>query len=155
MPNTYTQLHIHAVFAVKYRAALIQSSFREELHKYITGIVQHNGHRLLAINSVADHLHLFLGLNPAQSISEIIRLVKSDSSEWVNKHHHTPRKFHWQDGYGAFSNSRSQINGVVNYIMHQEEHHRKRTFLEEYLQMLKDYEVEHDPRYVFHDLLEG
>lgn len=155
MPNTYTQLHIHAVFAVKYRAALIRHCFREDLHKYITGIVQHNGHKLLAINSTADHLHLFYGLNPNQSVSELMRLVKSDSSEWVNKHHRTPCKFHWQEGYGAFSVSRSQVNAVVSYILHQEEHHKKRSFREEYLQMLRDYDVEHDLRYVFHKLLEG
>ena len=155
MPNTFTQLHIHSVFAVKYRAAVIKNSFREELHRYITGIVQHNGHKLLAINSMPDHLHLFYGLNPAQSISELMRLVKGDSSKWINEHRFTPRPFHWQEGYGAFSNSRSQVAAVVHYIMHQEEHHRKKTFREEYLQMLKDYEVEHDLRYVFHELLDG
>ena len=155
MPNTFTQLHIHSVFAVKYRAAVIKASFREELHRYITGIVQHNGHKLLAINSMPDHLHLFYGLHPGQSVSELMRLVKSDSSEWVNKHRFTPGKFHWQEGYGAFSNSRSQVDAVVGYILHQEEHHRKKTFREEYLQMLRDYEVEHDPRYVFHELLDG
>ena len=98
MPNTFTQLNIHSVFAVKYRAAVIKASLREELHRYITGIVQHNGHKLLAINSMPDHLHLFYGLHPGQSVSELMRLVKSDSSEWVNKHRFTPGKFHWQEG---------------------------------------------------------
>lgn len=155
MPNTFTQLHIHSVFAVKYRHAVLNDCFREELHRYITGIVRGNGHKLLAVNSMADHLHLFYGLHPNQSVSELMRLVKSDSSEWINKHHFTPCKFHWQEGYGAFSNSHSQVGAVVHYIMHQEEHHRQRTFREEYLRMLRDYEVEHDLRYVFHDLLDG
>lgn len=154
MPNTFTQLHIHCVFAVKYRAATIHPSFQEPLHQYITGIVQNNGHKLLAINSVADHLHLFFGLNPSQSISEIMRQVKGDSSEFINKEKFTKRKFHWQEGYGAFSNSRSQVDQVVYYIMHQQEHHRKRSFREEYLSMLRDYEVDHDVRYIFHDLLD-
>ena len=154
MPNTFTQLHIHCVFAVKYRAATIQPLWQEELHKYITGIVQHNDHKLLAINSVSDHLHLFVGLNPKQFISELIRLVKCDSSEYINKERFTKQKFHWQEGYGAFSNSRSQVGAVVGYINHQQEHHQKKTFREEYLGMLNDYEVEHDERYIFHDLLE-
>jgi REP element-mobilizing transposase RayT len=154
MPNTYTQLHVHCIFAVKYRAAVLKDAFRTSLHKYIAGIVQANGHKLLAINSVTDHLHLFFGLNPAQSIAELMRQVKGDSSEWINKHHFTPCRFQWQDGYGAFSNSRSQMKEVVGYIMHQEEHHRKKTFREEYLRMLQDYEIEHDARYLFHDLLE-
>lgn len=116
MANTYTQLHIHFVFAVKYRAFVIQPHWEERIHKYITGIVQNNGHKMLAINSVSDHFHLFLGLNPKQSISDLMRLVKGDSSEFLNLHGLTPRKFHWQEGYGAFSNSHSQIEGVVKYI---------------------------------------
>jgi putative transposase len=154
MPNTYTQLHVHCVFAVKCREATIQPVFQEPLHRYITGLVQNNHHKMLAINSVADHLHLFVGLNPAQSISDLMRLVKGDSSEFVNKERFTRRKFHWQEGYGAFTNSRSQVNQVVGYIMHQQEHHRKKTFKEEYFLMLRDYEVEYDVRYVFHDLLD-
>src|SRR2546423_14646182 len=110
MANTYTQIHIHCVTAVKYRKALIEAEWKERLHRYITGIVQNNGHKMLAINSVADHLHLFAGLNPVQSISEMMRLVKGDSSEFINKEKFTKRKFYWQGGYGAFSNSHSQID---------------------------------------------
>jgi REP element-mobilizing transposase RayT len=98
MPNTYTQIYIHYVFAVKYRASVIRVGWEETLHKYITGIVQNNGHKMLAINSVPDHLHMFAGLNPSQSISDMIRLVKGDSSEFVNKEKFTPAKFQWQDG---------------------------------------------------------
>src|SRR5665213_946329 len=154
MPNTYTQLYIHCVFAVKYRAAVIQSDWEDHLHKYITGIVQNNGHKLLAVNSMPDHLHLFVGLNPKQSISEMMRLVKGDSSEFINKEKFTKRKFHWQDGYGAFSNSRSQIDGVVKYILNQQQHHSNQTFRDEYLVMLKDYAVEYDAKYIFQNLID-
>jgi putative transposase len=155
MPNTYTQLYIHCVFAVKYRMAMIQPEWEDRLQMYITGIVQNNGHKLLAINSMPDHLHLFVGLNPKQSISDMMMLVKGDSSEMINKERLTKRKFQWQDGYGAFSNSRSQIDGVVKYILNQKQHHSKKTFREEYIEMLKDYAVEYDERYIFQDLLDG
>jgi len=154
MPNTYTQLYIHCIFAVKYREAVIQPEWEERLHKYITGIVQNNGHKLLTINSVSDHLHLFIGLNPNQSISEIMRLVKGDSSEFINKEKLTKRKFHWQDGYGAFSNSRSQIDAVVKYIINQKQHHLKKSFRDEYLEILKDYNIEYDEKYIFQDLID-
>lgn len=153
MLDTYTQLYIHCVFAVKYREAIIQPEWEDRLQKYITGIVQNNGHKLLAINNMPDHVHLLIGLNPKQSISEMMRLIKGDSSEFVNKQKLTNRKFHWQDGYGAFSNSRSQIDGVVKYILNQKEHHLKKTFKEEYLGILKDYDVDYNDKYVFEDLL--
>jgi len=155
MPNTYTQLYIHCVFAVKYRNALISHTWEERLHQYITGILQNNGHKLLAVNSMPDHLHLFVGLNPKQSISDMMRLVKGDSSEFINKERFTVSKFYWQEGYGAFSNSRSQIDSVVKYIMNQKQHHSKKKFKEEYLNILKDYAVEYDEKYIFHDLLDG
>ena len=154
MPNTYTQLYIHFVFAVKYRASVIQPEWEEDLHRYITGIIQNNGHKLLVINSVPDHLHLFIGLNPKQSISEIMRLIKGDSSEFVNKKGFTKRKFYWQEGYGAFSNSRSQLDAVIKYILNQKEHHHKKTFREEYIGMLEDYKVDYDEKYIFHEPLD-
>jgi len=154
MADTYTQLHIHCVFAVKYRVAIIKPNWEENLHKYITGIVQNNGHKMLAINSATDHLHLFVGLNPRQSISDMMRLFKGDSSEFVNKQRFTSRKFQWQDGYGAFSNGHSQIHAVIKYISNQKEHHQKKTFREEYFGMLKDYGIEFDAKYVFQDLLD-
>lgn len=153
--NTYTQLYIHCVFAVKYRLALIQPTWEERLHQYITGIVQNNGHKMLAINSMPDHLHFFVGLNPKQSISDMMRMAKGDSSEFVNKEGFTDRKFYWQDGYGAFSNSRSQIDGVVQYIMDQKQHHAIKTFREEYLDILRKNEVEYNEKYIFHGLLDG
>lgn len=151
MANTYTQLHIHIVFVVKFRAAMIQPPWEEELHKYITGIVTNNGHKLLCINSVPDHLHMFIGLNPKQSISDLMSLVKGDSSEFINKQQFTKRKFNWQEGYGAFSNSHSQIDRVVKYIKNQKEHHRKKTFKVEYVNMLKNAGVAYDDKYIFKD----
>jgi putative transposase len=154
MANTYTQLYVHLVFAVKYRAAVINEKWEERLHQYITGIVQNNHHKMLAINSVPDHLHLFIGLNPKQSISELMRLVKGDSSEFINKEKFTNSKFQWQEGYGAFSNSHSQISAVCNYIMNQKTHHHKTTFSEEYVKLLQDYNIDFDKNYLFKDLIE-
>jgi putative transposase len=149
MANTYTQLYVQCVFAPRYRAALLQPQWGERMRMYITGITHNNGHKVLAINNMPDHLHLFVGLNPNQSISELMRLIKGDSSEWINKEKLTPRKFHWQDGYGAFTYSKSQIGSVINYIDNQQEHHKKITFLNEYKQMLEKFEVEYDERYIF------
>src|SRR5580693_1359820 len=149
MPNTYTQLYIHCVFAVKYRAALLQTEWDERLRLYIAAIIQNNKHKLLSINNMPDHLHLFVGLNPNQSISDMMRMVKGESSEWINNEKLTKRKFNWQDGYGAFSHSKSQIDSVAKYIVNQQEHHRKTTFLEEYKTMLENFGVEYDERYIF------
>lgn len=151
MPNTYTQLYIHCVFAVKYRAALLQPDWDERLRLYITAIAQNHKHKMLAINNMPDHLHFFVGLNPTESISDMIRNVKKDSSEWINKEGFCRAKFNWQDGYGAFSYSRSQVNQVVQYIHNQQEHHRKITFMDEYRKMLKDFEIEYDERYLFRE----
>src|ERR1700761_5404188 len=155
MPNTYTQLYIHFVFAVKYRRELIDEEWEDRLQKYITGIVQKNGHKLLAINNMPDHLHFFAGLNPKQSISELMQYVKGDNSEFINSNSLTQRKFQWQEGYGAFSNSRSQIDGVVKYILNQKQHHTEQTFKEEYLTILKRNDIDYDEKYIFHDLLDG
>lgn len=153
MANTYTQLHVHFVFAVKFRAAIIQPDWEERLHKYITGIVQNNGHKMLAINSATDHLHLFAGINPKQSLSDLMQLVKGNSSEFINLNKLTKRKFNWQGGYGAFSNSHSQIDRVVKYILNQKIHHQKKTFKEEYLKILHD-GIQFNEKYTFHDLID-
>jgi putative transposase len=152
MANTYTQIHIQCVIAVKYRHAIIQPSWKERLQQYMTGIVQNNGHKMIAINSMPDHLHFFFGFRPNQSLSDLMRIVKSDSSEWINNEKLNSSTFRWQEGYGAFSYSRSQIKVVSEYIANQEEHHRKKSFLEEYKQFLKQFEVEHDERYIFKPL---
>lgn len=152
MANTYTQIYVHCVFAVRFRDAMIHESWEERLHKYITGIVQENRHKMIAINSVPDHLHMFVGLNPSQSISDLLQLVKGDSSEFINSRKFTPGKFRWQEGYGAFSNSKSQLDSVVKYILNQKQHHKKKTFLKEYEDMLIDYGVDFDSRYIFKNL---
>lgn len=152
MANTYTQLYIHIVFAVKFRKSVIDISWEERLHKYIIAIVQNNEHKMLALNSASDHIHLFIGLNPKGSISELLRKIKGDSSEWINKEKLTEHKFQWQEGYGAFSHSKSQIDNVVKYILNQKEHHKKKTFREEYVKILEDFNVDYDEKYIFKDL---
>lgn len=153
MANTYTQIHIQIVFAVQNRQSLIQKEWRQELYKYITGIVQNNNHKMLQINGMPDHIHLLIGLRPSQSLSDLMKQVKGDSSEWINKKGFTRTRFSWQAGYGAFSYAKSQVPNVVRYIQHQEEHHRKKTFTEEYLDFLKAFEIEYDERYIFQPLL--
>jgi len=149
MANTYTQIHIQCIIAVKFRQSLIQKDWKERLHKYITGIVQNNGHKMLAINSMPDHLHMFFGFRPNQSLSDLMRIIKGESSEWVNAQQFNPVVFRWQEGYGAFSYSRSQVQVVTDYVINQEEHHKKRTFLEEYEEFLKQFEIEYDDKYIF------
>ncbi len=113
MANTYTQIHLQIVFAVKFRQALIQSSWKERLHRYITGIVKNHDHKLLTINSMPDHLHLLIGYRPHQSLSDLMSKVKGDSSEWINLENLTKARFRWQDGFGAFSYSKPHVNNVI------------------------------------------
>jgi len=115
MANTYTQIHIQCVFCPKYRMALISRDWSERLHQYITGIVQNRGHKLLAINTMPDHLHMFFGFRPTESIADLMQAVKKDSSDWINQEKFTTRKFHWQDGYGAFSYKKKRVPGIINY----------------------------------------
>jgi len=151
MANTYTQLHIHFVFAVKYRRAMIQKSWKDNLHKYMAGIIQKQGHKILIINSAEDHIHLLVGLRPAQSISDLMEIVKSDSSAWINNSHLLPVQFNWQLGYSAFAVSKSGVDSVYKYILNQEEHHRKKSFNEEYLELLRENGIEFDEKYIFKD----
>ena len=149
MPNTYTQLYIHCVFAVKYRHAMLSKEWDERLRLYITAIVQNHGHKMLAINNMPDHVHFFVGLNPVQAISDLLRNVKSESSEWINKEKLLHGKFQWQEGYGAFSHSKSQVSAVISYIHNQQVHHEQTSFLDEYKKILNDFGIEYDDRYVF------
>jgi putative transposase len=149
MPNTYSQLYIQLVFAVKGRQSLIPKHNREELHKFITGIIQNRDHKLLSIFAMPDHIHIFIGLKPHQSISDLVRDVKSGSSKFINNNKWTIGKFNWQEGYGAFSYSKSQIDNVVNYILNQEEHHKTKTFKEEYIEFLEKFEIEYNEKYLF------
>lgn len=153
MANTYTQIHIHFVFAVKFRDGIIQSKWKEDLYKYMSGIIQNNNHKLLAINGMPDHIHILIGLRPAQSISDLMKEVKQSSSKWINQNKLTNGHFEWQEGYGAFFYSKSQINQVVSYIQNQELHHKKKTFKEEYLDFLVKFEIDHDEKFIFKELI--
>jgi putative transposase len=152
MANTYTRIYIHTVFAVLGRTALISESWKERLHKYITGIVQNHGHKLIAVNTMPDHAHVFIGMKPNEALSDFIRDVKRDSTNFVNDEIRPGCKFRWQEGFGAFSHSHSQIDTVVKYILGQEERHRKKTFREEYEAMLKEFAVQYDSKYLFCDV---
>ncbi len=149
MANTYTQIHIQSVFTVQDRKSIIRSSFQNELYKYITGIIQNNGHKLLAINGMPDHVHVFFGMRPSQSLSDLMQDVKGDSSKWINRKGFISGKFSWQEGYGGFSYGKSQVDNVINYIKQQEIHHRKKTFIEEYIEFLDKFDVPYDERYIF------
>ena len=153
MANTYTQIHIHFVFAVKFRKGLINTKWKDQLYKYITEIIQSNNHKLLAINGIEDHIHIFIGMRPTQSISDLMKEVKQNSSLWINENNFTTQKFQWQEGYGAFSHSKSQVETVIKYILNQEEHHKKQTFKDEYLEILKNFEIEYDEKYIFSELV--
>ena len=151
MPNTYTQIHIQFVFAVKYRAALIGKEWKERLHQYMTGIFQGNNHKMLQINSMPDHIHIFIGMRPHQSISSLMQNVKTESSKWI-KEQNLSHSFAWQEGYCAFSYTKSQVPDVIRYIQNQEIHHQKETFLNEYRKFLTEFEIEWDERYIFKEL---
>ena len=152
MANTYTQIHIQAVFPVKYRLSQIQNEWKDELFKYITGIIQNHKHKMLAINGMSDHLHIFFGMRPTQSLSDLMQDIKGGSSQWVNDQKFTHRKFEWQQGYGAFSYCRSEVKKVIAYIHNQELHHQKKSFLEEYRLLLKEFEVDYNERLFFKEL---
>ncbi|MFN8135312.1 MAG: IS200/IS605 family transposase [Bacteroidales bacterium] len=149
MANTYTQVHIQAVFAVQNRECIIQNSWKEELYKYIAGIVQNNNHKLLSINGMPDHIHILFGLRPSQSISELMQDIKGSSSRWINEKHLVHGKFSWQEGYGAFSYSNSDVPAIIQYILNQTDHHKRKTFTEEYHEMLKAFDVDFNKRFIF------
>ena len=148
MGNTYTQIHIHAVFAVKFRNALLAKEWRDKLYQYMGAIINGQGHKTLAIGGTANHVHLLFGLRPEQSLSSLMLRLKRETSEWINKEGLTPCQFRWQEGYGAFTYAKSSIPNVVNYILNQEAHHAKKPFREEFVGMLKENGVEYDERYL-------
>jgi putative transposase len=149
MPNTFTQIHIHLVFAVQNRACLINASWKDELYKYITAIIQNHGHKLLIINGMPDHVHILIGMRPEHSLSGLVQKVKSESSKWINDKKFVVGKFSWQAGYGAFSYGKSQVMPLIKYIVNQEQHHKKKTFREEYLEILNAFEIKYDEKYLF------
>lgn len=149
MPGTFSQVYIQVVFAVKGRENLISSQWGDELHKYISGIISGKGQKSIIVNGMPDHIHAFIGLKPSMAISDLVRDVKNNSSKFINERKFVKGKFAWQEGYGAFSYSHSQIDDVYKYILNQQEHHKKKTFKEEYMELLKRFEVEFDEKYLF------
>lgn len=149
MANTFSQIYIQIVFAVQHRNALIEQAWEEQLYKYITGIVQNKGQKMIAINGIPDHIHIFIGLKPSCSISDLVREIKKSSSSFIKENNFSKRSCNWQEGFGAFSYSHSHINAVYKYVMNQKQHHMKETFQEEYINLLKKFEVEYDEKYLF------
>ena len=148
MPNTYSQLYIQIVFAVQGRKSLIKESIREELQKYISGIVSNHKQKLLAIYCMPDHTHIFLSMKPNMAISDLVRTIKSNSSSFL-KDRNLVNDFSWQEGFGAFSYAKSQAKNVIDYVLNQAEHHKKRTFQEEYVEFLNKFEIDYDEKYLF------
>ncbi len=148
MANTFHQLYVQIVFSVKRRESLIPKKHKENIHKYITGIVKNNKCKMIAINSVEDHIHIFVGIHPAISVSNLIKAIKTSTTELIKDKKWTKYKFNWQDGYGAFSYSRSHIDRVVKYIKNQEIHHQKQSFAEEYKYFMKKFGIEYDEKYL-------
>jgi putative transposase len=149
MGSTYHQVTLHIIFAVSGRENALTEMLREDIHRYITGVVENNDHKMLAINSHFDHVHMLIGLHPAQAISNLVRDIKSNSSRFINEKRKANRKFSWQDGYAVISHSRSQRPQVIRYIENQQEHHRRKSFREEVIDILQKFEIEYDDRYVF------
>jgi putative transposase len=153
MANTYSQIYIQVVFAVKGRESLIGSEWKDELYKYITGIVKNNNQKLLAINGISDHIHILLNIKPNIALSDLVRDIKANSSRFINEKRFVKGKFSWQEGFGAFSYSISQLDDVIRYIQNQEEHHKETDFKDEYLKYLKRFKIEFDENYVFEWLI--
>lgn len=149
MPGTYSQIYIQVVFTVKGRENLISDHWKDELHKYIAGIIQAKGQKSIIINGMGDHIHCFIGLKPSISISDLVREIKNNSSKFINEKGFVKWKFQWQEGYGAFSYANSQVESVYNYILNQEEHHKKRNFKEEYIEFLNKFQIDYKPEYLF------
>lgn len=149
LANTFSQIYIQTVFAVSNRQSLIKTEFKEDLYKYITGIVINQGQKLISINGVLDHVHILLGLKPAMALADLVREIKADSSNFINKERFVHGRFSWQEGYGAFSYGHSQLNSIIRYIQNQERHHSRRTFRTEYLTLLKKFDIAFEEKYVF------
>ncbi len=152
MANTYHQLYIQIVFAVKYRNALIEEKWRSQLLAVIGNLINETGCKTIIINGVEDHVHCLIGLKPTITISELMKIVKAKSSKYINDNHLTNSKFSWQEGYGAFSYSQSQIDSVYKYILNQKEHHKKQSFHDEYLNFLNKFNVQYDEKFIFENL---
>jgi len=153
MANTYHQIYLQTVFAVKYRNAVIKKEWRPKLLGVIGNLINETNCKTIIVNGVEDHVHCFLGLRPVVSISELMKTVKAKSSKYINDHSLTPVRFEWQEGYGVFSYSQKDVDAVYKYIQYQEEHHKIQTFNEEYLELLKEFKVEYDKQYIFQEMI--
>lgn len=149
MANTFSQIYLQFVFAAKHRQSLIAKEHKEELHKYITGLVQNRNAKMLAIHCMPDHIHLFVGIKPVVFIPDFVKEIKVESNEFINNKNWVDKKFNWQEGYGVFSYSHSHIDAVVKYILNQEKHHQKKTFRQEYDELLKKFEISFEEKYLF------
>ena len=149
MANTFSQIYIQTVFAVSSRQSLIKSEFKEDLFKYVTGIVRNQGQKLITINGMPDHVHILIGLKPAIALADLVREIKADSSNFVNEKKFVHGKFSWQEGYGAFSYGHSQLDTVIRYIQNQEKHHKRSSFRAEYLTLLRKFDIAFEEKYVF------
>ncbi|MCI1266748.1 MAG: IS200/IS605 family transposase [Saprospiraceae bacterium] len=153
MANTYSQIYVQIVFAVKYRKALLDKAWRSQVFGVMGNLINETQCKTIIVNGVEDHVHCFVGLKPAISVSELMKIVKAKSSKYINDHSLTRERFEWQTGFGVFSYSQIDIERVFKYIQNQEEHHRSKKFKEEYLELLKEYQVEYDEQYLFEDLI--
>lgn len=149
MANTYTKIYLHFVFSPYCHKNIIPVNHKEELQKYTTGVIQKRGHKLLAINFMPDHVHIFVCYRPSQPLPDLLKEIKTSTTNFINEHHWLPIKFHWQEGYGAFSYSYSDIDKVIKYINNQEAHHNKHKFRKEYLDLLNKFEVDYNSEYLF------
>jgi putative transposase len=149
MANTYTQIYLQIVFSVKGRQNLIHKNWKDELHKYICGVVNGKDQKVYAIGGVADHIHILVSIKPTILISDLVRDIKANSSKWINDNHYIIGKFQWQDGFGAFSYSQSHLDNVIAYINNQELHHQNKTFKDEYIELLHKFNIEFDEKYLF------
>lgn len=149
MANTFSKIYIHIIFSVKGRQNLIQKTWKEELYKYICGIVNGKEQKVYAIGGMADHIHILLSIKPNITLSDIVRDIKANSSKWINDKGYVKDKFQWQEGFGAFSYAQSQVDNVIAYINNQEQHHQKKTFKDEYLDLLHKFSIDFDEKYVF------
>ncbi|MCD6374220.1 MAG: IS200/IS605 family transposase [Caldisericaceae bacterium] len=149
MADSYSKIYIQVIFAVEGRQNLLKEQWRTEVFKYIAGIIKGKSHKPIIVNGVEDHVHCFIGLKPFMALSDLVRDIKNNSTNFINRRHFVQNKFNWQNGYGAFSYGHSQIDSVYRYILNQKEHHRKRSFREEYLEFLKKFEIEFNEEYLF------
>lgn len=154
MAHTYFQIYIHSIFAVKYREAVIGQQWRSSLHAVVGNLINETGCKTIIVNGIEDHIHCFLALRPVICLSELMKTVKAKSSKYINDNHFIPYRFEWQEGYGAFSYSHSQIDEVYRYIANQQAHHKYQTFREEYIAILDKFEVPFEERYIFEKLLD-